>query len=78
MQASNYLNKLAELSRDDEGKKNKDQCKTKWRSLISIQLQRNLANVIADKLYSIHRMNTTIASVGAKGPFCLCSFFRVI
>ena len=32
-------------------RKNKAQFKTKWRSLISIQLQRNLAKVIADKLY---------------------------
>ena len=32
IQASNYLNKLAESSRDDEGKK-KAQFKTKWRSL---------------------------------------------
>ena len=62
MQASNYLNKLAKSSRDDEGKKNKAQFKTKWRSLISIQLQRNLAKVIADKLYIIHRMNTTVAN----------------
>ena len=62
VQASNYLNKLAESSRDNEEKKNKAQFKTKWRSLISIQLQRNLAKVIADKLYSIHRMNTTVAN----------------
>ena len=62
IQASNDLNKLAESSRDDDGKKNKAQFKTKWRSLISIQLQRNLAKVIADKLYSIHRMNTTVAN----------------
>ena len=62
IQASNCLNKLAESSRDDEGKKNKAQFKAKWRSLISIQLQRNLAKVIADKLYSIYRMNTTVAN----------------
>ena len=62
IQASNYLKKLAETSRDDEGKKNKTHFKTKWRSLISIQLQRYFTKVIADKSHSIHRMNNTVAN----------------
>lgn len=43
-QAVKYLNKLAKSARDDEGRRNEVEFKTKWRSIISVTLQQRNVN----------------------------------
>ena len=55
-QAVRYLNKLAKSARDEEGRRNETDFKTKWQSIISVTLQRCNAKVTSDKLISIARL----------------------
>ena len=49
-------NKLAKSARDEEGRRNEIDFKTKWRSIISVTLQHCNAKVISNKLISITRL----------------------
>ena len=55
-QAVRYLNKLAKSARDDEGRRNETDFKTKWRSITSVTLRCCNAKVVSDKLISIVRL----------------------
>ena len=49
-EASDYLNQLSRLSRDEDGRPNPSDFKTHWRHRLSVQLQRCNARVIARKM----------------------------
>ena len=56
-QTVRYLNKLAKSARDEEGRRNETDFKTKWRSIIiSVILQHCNAKVVSDKLISKARL----------------------
>ena len=55
-QAVRYLNKLAKSARDEEGRRNETDFKTKWRSIISVTLQCCNTKVVSNKTISIAKL----------------------
>ena len=58
--AEDYLKKLSQLSRDEDGKPNASTFKTYWRSVFSVCLQRSNARVIDRKIKKIVSRDSNI------------------